>query len=89
MRDSGKRILDHYEEGRITATGAILRVLDLKEQEEMREAIELLPADLLERLKDFVRRYRPAMLIFPGPPPRPRAVKMAIELLADPVKSPA
>jgi hypothetical protein len=87
MRTPGERILDHYEEGRITATGAVLRVLELTDREDMREAIELLPPEILEKLRDFIRVYRPDMLVFPGPPPGPAAVEMARGVLAEPVKS--
>ncbi len=87
MRTPGKKILDYYEEGRITATGVVLRVLDLTDREEMREAIEILPPELLGKLRDFIETYRPDMLVFPGPPPGPDAVAMAREVLAEPVKS--
>jgi hypothetical protein len=87
MRTPGQKIRDYYEEGRITATGAILRVLDLTDRDEMREAIEMLPPELLGKLRDFIETYRPDMLVFPGPPPRPEAVAMAREVLAEPVKS--
>jgi hypothetical protein len=83
MTPSCKKILDYYEEGRITATGAILRLLDLSDREETREVIGVLPPDLLEQLRDFVASYWPGMRVFPGPPPDPAAVRMAKELLAD------
>ena len=83
MRPSCKKILDYYEEGRITRTGAVLRLLDLSDQEEMREAIEALPPEVLEELRDFLESYRPDMLIIRGRPPKPSAVKMAKEVLAD------
>jgi hypothetical protein len=88
MRPTCKKILDYYEEGRITRTGAILRLLDLIEPEEMREAIEVLPPDLLDELRDFIETYRPEMRVFPGPPPDPNAVRMAKDMLAHAVKSP-
>ena len=87
MRPSCKKILDYYEEGQITRTGAVLRLLDLPNQEEMREAIEVLPPEVLEELRDFLENYRPDMLVFPGPPPKPSAVRMAKELLAKSVES--
>jgi hypothetical protein len=87
MRTPGKKILDYYEEGRITATGVVLRILDLTDREEMREAIEILPPELLGKLRDFIETYRPDMLVFPGPPPGPAAVEMAREVLAEPVKT--
>lgn len=87
MKPASRKILDHYEEGQITATSAILGLLDISDQEEMREAIEALPPDLLKRLRDFVESYWPEMRVFPGPPPKPSAVRMAKELLAKSVES--
>jgi hypothetical protein len=87
MRPACKKILDYYEEGRITRTGAVLRLLDLADQEEMREAIETLPPEVLEELRDFVETYWPEMPVFPGPPPKPAAVRMAKEVLAKSVES--
>jgi hypothetical protein len=88
MTTAGKKILVYYEEGRITATGAIIRLLELSSREEMEDTIEACPPDLLEKLKEFLREYRPDMRIFPPqPPPSPAAVEMAREVLAEPVKS--
>jgi hypothetical protein len=84
---AGKKILAHYEEGRITATGAILRLLEVADRQEMEEIIEALPPDLLEKLREFVREYWPGMRVFRGDPPSPGAVAMAREVLAEPVKS--
>jgi hypothetical protein len=84
---AGEKILAYYEEGRITAAGAILRLLELTDRREMQETIEALPADLLEKLREFVRDYWPGMRVFRGDPPRPDAVAMAREVLAEPVKS--
>jgi hypothetical protein len=49
--------------------------------------MEVLPADLLGELREFVRDYRPGMRVFRGDPPSPDAVAMAREVLAEPVKS--
>jgi hypothetical protein len=84
---AGQKILDHYEEGRITATGAILRLLELKDREEMKETIEAFPPELLEELREFLREYWPGMRVIRGTPPRPEAVAMARDVLAEPVKS--
>jgi hypothetical protein len=84
---AGKKILDYYEEGRITATGAILRLLELADREEMKETIEAFPPELLEKLREFLREYWPGMRVFRGSPPSPDAVRMAREVLAEPVKS--
>jgi len=86
MKSSCRKILDHYEEGRITATGFIIDFLNTANQDDLREALEVLPPDLLERLRVFVESYRPEMRVFRGPPADPAAVKMAKELLANTVK---
>ena len=87
MTAAGQKILDHYAEGRITATGAILRLLGLPDREEMKETIEAFPPELLEKLREFLREYWPGMRVYRGSPPSPDAVAMAREVLADPVKS--
>jgi hypothetical protein len=87
MKPSCKKVLDNYEEGRITATGFIIDFLNAADQDDLKEALEVLPANLLERLRDFVATYRPDMRVFRGPPPKPSAVRMAKELLANAVKS--
>ena len=86
MTPAGKKILDHYDEGRITATGAILRLLELNDREEMKETIEGFPPELLEKLREFVKDYWPGMRVFRGAPPSSDAVTMAREVLAEPVK---
>jgi hypothetical protein len=87
MKSACKRIWDQYEEGRITATGFIIDFLNAADQKDLREGLEVLPPDLLEELRDFVASYRPDMLIIRGSPPKPAAVQMARELLANTVKS--
>ncbi len=87
MNPACKKAWDHYEEGRITATGFIIDFLNAADPDDLREALGVLPADLMEKLREFVREYRPGMRVFRGSPPSPSAVAMAREVLADPVKS--
>lgn len=87
MKPACKKVWDHYEEGRITATGFIIDFLNAADEDDMREALEVLPPDLLERLRDFVQTWQPDMRVFRGRPPKPAAVKMAKEVLANAVKS--
>jgi hypothetical protein len=87
MNPSYTKILDHYEEGRITSTGAIIRLLNITDRDELKEALEILPPELLEQLRDFVRRWRPDLKVFRGPPPDPIAVGMARDLLASTAKA--
>jgi hypothetical protein len=87
MKPGCKKAWDHYEEGRITATGFIIDFLNAADPDDLREAPGVLPADLMEKLREFVREYRPGMRVFRGSPPSPGAVAMAREVLADPVKT--
>jgi hypothetical protein len=87
MKPACKKVWDHYDEGRITATGFIIDFLNAADPDDLREALGVLPTDLLEKLREFVRDYRPDMQVFRGSPPSPSAVRMAREVLADPVKS--
>ena len=83
MKPSCKKAWDHYEEGRITRTGFAINFLNAADPDDLREALEVLPPELLEELRDFVASYRPDMLIIRGRPPKPAAVKMAKEVLAN------
>jgi hypothetical protein len=87
MKPVCRKAWDHYEEGRITATGFIIRFLDAADPDDVREALDVLPADLLEELRQFLKDYRPDMRVFRGSPPSPAAVEMARAVLAEPVRS--
>ncbi len=87
MRATCEKIMRHYEEGRITATGLIIDLLNAADQDDLREILGVLPPDLLEQLRTFVETYRPEMRVFRGAPPDPNAVRMARELLAKTAKS--
>jgi hypothetical protein len=87
MKPACQKAWAHYEEGRITATGFIIDFLDAADPDDLREAMGILPPDLLKDLREFVRDYRPDMRVFRGTPPRPEAVAMARDVLAEPVES--
>jgi hypothetical protein len=87
MKPACRKVWDRYEAGRITPTGFIIDFLNAADPDDLREAPGVLPADLLEKLREFVRDYRPEVRVFRGTPPSPGAVAMAREVLADPVKS--
>lgn len=87
MKSECRQAWDHYKEGRITATGFLVEFLNAADPEDVREALDVLPADLLEELRQFVKDYRPDMRVFRGFPPSPSAVVMARAVLAEPVRS--
>jgi hypothetical protein len=87
MNEDVRRILVEYEEGRTTASGFILDLLNTVNHADLKEALESLPVDLVERDTEFVVNYRPDMKVFCGPPPDPIAVSIAKELLATKVTS--
>jgi hypothetical protein len=87
MKEDVRKILDEYEEGRITATGFVLDLLNKVNHADLKEALESLPVDLVQKVRDFVEVYRPDMKVFRGPPPDPGAVNIAKELLAGKLKS--
>jgi hypothetical protein len=80
-------VWDHYQEGRITATGFLIEFLNAADPEDVREALDVLPADLLKEWRQFFEDDRPAMRVFRGTLPSPRAVEMAGAVLAEPVSS--
>jgi hypothetical protein len=87
MKKPYGKILREYEEGRITSTGFIIDLLNTVNHDGLKEALEALPSDLVERVREFVENYRPDMRVFRGPQPDPSAVTMAKELLGKTVKS--
>ncbi len=87
MKKTYTRIMKEYDEGRTRATGFSVDLLNSLTPDELKEALEALPADHLERVRDFVESYRPDMRVFHGSLPESGAVKLARELLANTVKS--
>ena len=71
-----QRLLREYEHGRLTAHGFILKVLNFTGKQRLTRALEMLPPEILEQLKDFISRYEPGMRVFRGPPPRPQAIRL-------------
>ena len=87
MKKSYMQILKEYEEGRTTAAGFSLDLLTLLTQDELRDALELLPAEHVEVVRDFIETYRPQMRVFRGSLPASSMVKFAQEVLTKTVKS--
>ncbi len=87
MKLACRKAWDHYQEGRITATEFLIKFLNAADPEDVREALDTLPADLLEILRQFLKDYRPEMRVFRGSPPRACAVKMARAVLDEPARS--
>ena len=55
MKKHVRRILDEYDEGRITATGFILDLLGKVNHADLKECVESLPVDHVERMREFCR----------------------------------
>jgi hypothetical protein len=87
MKKTYINILNKYEQGRITSSGFIIELLNSLNHDELKDALELLPSDLVERVRVFVESYRPEMRVFRGLAPDLDAVEMARELLTRAVRS--
>jgi hypothetical protein len=79
MRNSAEELLRKYKEGRITANGVILSLLSLTGKQRLIKALEILPDELLQRLKDFTDDYKPEMRIFRGSRPKAQSVRIVKE----------
>ena len=89
MREAHRKILRNYEAGRITPTGFILDLMNDANRDELKEMLDVIPPDLLRKLRDFVVRFRPDIKVFRGPPPDPSVVRVAKELLAEMIETPS
>src|SRR6266487_3914714 len=79
MRNSAEELLRKYKEGRITANGVILNLLSLTGKQRLIQALEILPDELLQKLKDFTDNYQPEMRVFRGPRPKAQSVRIVKE----------
>jgi hypothetical protein len=70
-----ERLLRDYKEGRTTATDLMLEVLDLPDARTIEKALEILPQEVLKRLKSFVAHYGRKTVIVRGPHPDMDAVQ--------------
>src|SRR5438128_407220 len=61
-----ERLLRQYEQGRLTAHGFILRVLSFTGKQRLTRALEILPSEILEQLKDFIAHYETGMRVLRG-----------------------
>ena len=76
------RVLEKYQEGRLTPTGLILETLALPEEEMIDEILASLPQEVRTRFSLFVDTYSPDTVIVNGPRPRDGAVLHAREWLS-------
>jgi hypothetical protein len=87
MNESYRKLLADYAEGRLTQTGFVVELLNTLAHDDLKQSLENLPSEHIERVRDFVENYRPDVRVFRGPRPSPSAVKIARELLTRTVKS--
>ena len=78
-RNSAEVLLRKYKEGRITANGVILNLLTLTGKQRLITAIEILPDELLQRLKNFTDDYKPEMRVFRGSRPKAQSIRIVKE----------
>jgi hypothetical protein len=70
-----EQILKRYQAGHVTETGLMLDVLRLTDDRDVIQALEMLPEDVLNELREFVGYYTPRTRVFPGPRPNPQTVR--------------
>jgi hypothetical protein len=87
MKNAYEKLAVKYEEGRITATGFVIDSLNTVDRDDLKEALEALPSDLSELVRDFVQHYGADAQVFRGPPPDPGALIIGRDLLAKPVRT--
>lgn len=78
-KNSPDELIRKYKEGRITANGVILNLLSLTGKQRLIKALEVLPDELLQKLKDFTDNYKPEMKIFRGSRPKVQSIRIAKE----------
>jgi hypothetical protein len=64
-----------YKEGRTTATDLMLEVLYLPDARAIEQALAILPADVLKKLKSFVAHFSSKTVIVRGHRPEMQAVQ--------------
>jgi hypothetical protein len=79
MRNPAEESLRKYKEGRITANGVILNLLSLTGKQRLIKTLEVLPDDLLQKLKDFTDDYKPEMRIFRAARPKIQSIRIVKE----------
>jgi hypothetical protein len=79
---TARQIIQWYWEGRITATGLILELLDQTDESVITETLENLPPEVVKRLRKTVSYYSPKTLVFGGPTPRMPTVQFVKDWFA-------
>jgi hypothetical protein len=74
-QNTADQLLEHYEQGRLTAQGLILTMLSMSSKQRLTRMLGILPAELLKQLKDFVAHYDAETQVFRGPRPRIEAIR--------------
>jgi hypothetical protein len=87
MNPTCNKILRDYDEGRTTPTGFFIDFLNAANRDDLDEALDVLPPDLIQRLRAFVATYHADTRVFRGLPLLPKALTLAKDVLAKHVKS--
>lgn len=77
-----RRLIDRYNRGYSTASELMLGFLTLTDKDEIREAVSVIPKQVLKKLEHFVGYYTPETRVFNGPPPEMETVQFVKALLA-------
>src|SRR5262245_52005779 len=70
-----ERILRRSEAGHVTETGLMLDVLRLTDERDVLQALESMPEEIRDELREFVGYYTPKTRVFNGPRPAMQTVR--------------
>ena len=71
-----ERALSQYEKGRLTATGLMLKSLQLVNTQNVNSMLGSLPAEVADTLRSFVETYHRGICVFHAPEPSEESVRL-------------
>ena len=79
---TAQKILNRWETGYSTRCGVVLDILSQTSKKVVTQAMEIIPADILAELEEFVGYYTPKTLIFNGPRPNSKTLRFVRDWFA-------
>jgi hypothetical protein len=79
---SAQAILKRWQDGTSTRCGVVLDILSQSSKKVVTQAMEIIPADILAELEEFVGYYTPKTLIFNGPRPNSKTLRFVRDWFA-------